>query len=186
MPKCKNCGSEIQDGDIFCGYCGTRVEAVTETPQPAPEGQTQQAAPMPQQAHAETPRPVQVQPVVLKKVTLKSPLGETKSVDVGYCRWMPILGSFVCLYRKDFKMFFILTVVFILCSYLSEFILSSLIHSADERITMKFGLIGTYTAAAVASSKYNRIYIKGLIAKGWRPDGPDDYYTLTQLGIMPR
>lgn len=175
MPKCKNCGSEIQDGDMFCGYCGTRVEAVTETPQPAPERQTQQPA-QPQQAHTETPHPVQVQPVVLKKVTLKSPIGELKNVKVGFSWTTFFWGGFVCLFRKDWIPGFIWLAVYLLSLYLN-------ITSSFQSVLADLLMIVISISQIAGAFIYNKMYIKGLLAKGWKPYGPDDAYTLRQKGI---
>ena len=203
MPKCKNCGSEIQDGDMFCGYCGTRVEAVTETPQPAPERQTQQPA-QPQQAYTETPHPVQVQPVVLKKVTLKSPIGELKNVKVGFSWTTFFFGPLVCLFRKDwaFGVIWLLVYVFLGSSdFVSGFVggfvngyseATGGFANSDAQMGLYPGAMFVYFVAiiipelifqTIMAFKYNKMYIKKLLAKGWQPYGPDDAYTLKQKGI---
>ena len=45
MPKCKNCGADVKEGDLFCGFCGKRIETAPEIPaQPIPQPQLQPAA----------------------------------------------------------------------------------------------------------------------------------------------
>ena len=39
MPKCANCGREIEEGDTFCKYCGTKLIEL-------PENQTNAGSPM--------------------------------------------------------------------------------------------------------------------------------------------
>ena len=30
MKYCRNCGSKAEDGDVFCGYCGSKLERDTK------------------------------------------------------------------------------------------------------------------------------------------------------------
>ena len=64
--KCIKCQQELNPGDMFCQYCGTRVQAVTPAPAPAPQPVAPQPAPVvPQQVAAPVAQPVpQAAPVV--------------------------------------------------------------------------------------------------------------------------
>ncbi len=42
--KCKNCGSELNEGDVFCGVCGQKVELV-QSDSPAPEKNEKKLSP---------------------------------------------------------------------------------------------------------------------------------------------
>ena len=66
--KCIKCQQELNPGDMFCQYCGTRVQAVTPAPAPVPQPVAPQPAPVvPQQVPVAQPVPQQfqaAQPVV--------------------------------------------------------------------------------------------------------------------------
>ena len=191
MPKCKNCGADIKDGDLFCGFCGKRIETASEIPaQPIPQPQLQQAA-YAKEAAAQPQQPQAAQaaqPVILEKVTLRSPLGEVKNVSTGGCPWMVLFGPLVCLYRRDFKMFFILLIINVVSSYIGSFILIFILgffmYEVSASVARLGATIGVWTSLIIEALKYNKIYIKGLLSKGWQPLGPNDAYTLRQKGIM--
>ena len=207
MPKCKNCGADVKDGDLFCGFCGKRIEAAPEIPaQPISQPQLQQAA-YAKEAMAQAQQPQAApaaQPVMLKEVTLRSPVGQVKSIRTGVCWWVFLFANFVCLARKDFKWFFIILFAgwgtFLLLGFflplsiteaqlmLSLWNLGAIELSPDDISTMwtciiTYLVLG-YAIAIVFAIKYNAIYIKGLLKKGWQPLGPNDAYTLRQKGIM--
>lgn len=191
MPKCKNCGADVKEGDLFCGFCGKRIETAPEIPaQPIPQPQLQQAAYAKEaMAQAQQPQAAQAaQPVILEKVTLRSPLGEVKSVSTGFCGWMVPFGPLVCLYRRDFKMFFILFIINVVASYVCPFIVGFILaylgYGVIVSVARLSSTLGVCTSVIIAAFKYNKIYIKGLLSKGWQPLGPNDAYTLRQKGIM--
>lgn len=59
--KCIKCQQELNPGDMFCQYCGTRVQAVTPAPAPAPQ-------------------PVAPQPVVQQQVPVAQPVPQAAPV----------------------------------------------------------------------------------------------------------
>lgn len=210
MPKCKNCGAEVKEGDLFCGFCGKRIETAPQAPaQPLPQPQLQQAA-YAKEAMAQAQQPPAApaaQPVMQKEVALKSPLGEVKSVSVGPCRWGYLFSIFVCLYRKDFKTFIMLFIgwnVIILfmglilpLSYTEcmlvwtmmvsmgkEFIASDPSLMSTWKLCFAVYVIAIIVFNIIFALKYNAFYIKRLLSKGWQPLGPNDAYTLRQKGIM--
>ena len=191
MPKCKNCGADVKEGDLFCGFCGKRIETAPEIPaQPIPQPQLQQAAYAKEaMAQAQQPQAAQAaqqeQPVILEKVTLRSPLGEVKNVSTGFCGWMVLFGPFLCLYRRDFKMFFIL-LLFIFALVPINMLISSLaiMYGGVYWVPVILLYVIGWGGGLYILFKYNAIYIKGLLKKGWQPLGPNDAYTLRQKGIM--
>ena len=65
---CKNCGNQLPDNALFCGSCGTKVEAPAapqqpayEAPQPAPQ-QPAYVAPQPAPQPVQPQRPAQQNP----------------------------------------------------------------------------------------------------------------------------
>ena len=63
--KCIKCQQELNPGDMFCQYCGTRVQAVTPAPAPAPQPVAPQPTPVvPQQVPVAQPVVPQAAPVV--------------------------------------------------------------------------------------------------------------------------
>lgn len=188
MPKCKNCGADVKEGDLFCGFCGKRIETAPEIPaQLIPQPQLQQAAYAKEaMAQAQQPQAAQAaQPVILEKVTLRSPLGEVKSVSTGFCGWMVLFGPFLCIYRRDFKMFFIL-LLFIFALVPINMLISSLaiMYGGVYWVPVILLYVIGWGGGLYILFKYNAIYIKGLLSKGWQPLGPNDAYTLRQKGIM--
>lgn len=189
MPKCKNCGADVKEGDLFCGFCGKRIETAPEIPaQPIPQPQLQQAAYAKEaMAQAQQPQAAQAaQPVMLKKVMLRNPQGKLKKVDMRYCKWIALFGFLFCLYKRDFKMGAILFVLAYIGAFISSFIFGVLLYEydTDGRIAFQAAGIGSVTVHIIMGYKYNPTYIKGLLAEGWQPLGPNDAYTLRQKGIM--
>ena len=54
---CKNCGNQLPDDALFCGSCGTKVEAPAAPQQPAYEAPQQPAYVAPQQPAYVAPQP---------------------------------------------------------------------------------------------------------------------------------
>ena len=76
--KCIKCQQELNPGDMFCQYCGTRVQAVTPAPAPVPQPVAPQPAPVvPQQAPVAQPV---VQSVVQQQVPVAQPVPQAAPV----------------------------------------------------------------------------------------------------------
>lgn len=69
--KCIKCQQELNPGDMFCQYCGTRVQAVTPAPAPVPQPVAPQPVPVAQ------PVP---QPVVQQQVPVAQPVPQAAPV----------------------------------------------------------------------------------------------------------
>ena len=76
--KCIKCQQELNPGDMFCQYCGTRVQAVTPAPAPVPQPVAPQPAPVvPQQVPVAQPVP---QSVVQQQVPVAQPVPQAAPV----------------------------------------------------------------------------------------------------------
>ena len=68
MGRCKHCGSEVGEGELFCGNCGTRLseETTKEAAGAAVDAVEQTADTEPEESQAESPEPettAQTEPV---------------------------------------------------------------------------------------------------------------------------
>ena len=76
--KCIKCQQELNPGDMFCQYCGTRVQAVTPAPAPVPQPVAPQPAPVvPQQVPVAQQVP---QSVVQQQVPVAQPVPQAVPV----------------------------------------------------------------------------------------------------------
>lgn len=170
MAKCKNCGAELPPGAKVCVYCGTAAETPpAPAPQPQPQPQPQPAAPQPQ---AEQDQEVEV---LLSSVALKNP-GGTKiiSAPLGFSWTTLFFGGIVFLFRKDWKMFFIWCII--QCAmYFSTY--------GDPEFDAIDDAWAAFIVNLVFAFIYNKMYIKALIAKGWKPVSKSDRFTLRSKGI---
>ncbi|HZG15340.1 MAG TPA: DUF2628 domain-containing protein [Candidatus Bathyarchaeia archaeon] len=99
------------------------------------------------------------------KVTLKNEGGITKVVKVGFSWTTFFFGFFPALFRGDLKWAIIM---FIIAAVLGSF---------------TFG-IGAWVSGIVFSFIYNKIYIKELIEKGYRPATEESRTLLIQRQIV--
>ena len=65
---CPNCGKEIEDGSVFCRFCGTRMEAMTGEP-PVQETLAENVPQNPETMIPPTPAAVPVYPAETTSVT---------------------------------------------------------------------------------------------------------------------
>ncbi|WP_028983290.1 hypothetical protein [Sporolactobacillus terrae] len=98
------------------------------------------------------------------KASLKNSAGVIKQVKVGFSWTTFFFGLFPALFRGDLKWFFIMLI--------AEIALGS----------FTFGL-GASIVGIVFSFIYNKIYIKELLDKNWRPASKTDEDILRQKGI---
>ena len=86
MPFCKECGSEIHSGDVFCPECGVSLEgkgatvktAPKEPPVPQPKRKADPAVPTPKKAKPSFPTPKKEEPAPPK------PKPKVKKLTVGW------------------------------------------------------------------------------------------------------
>ena len=109
---------------------------------------------------------------MLSKVRLINPRGELKTAPVGYSWTTLIFGPFVCLCRRDWVRAVVWFVLWFVCL---EFTDPNDVTAWDCAV---------FVSHVVMSFIYNKMYIRSLCAKGYRPLGEDDAYTLRQKGII--
>lgn len=168
MPRCKNCGAELNQGDTACAYCGTRVETPAPAAPPVMQDDADEDVPEFQTFVEEVRRAS----VMLSKVRLINPRGELKTAPVGYSWTTLIFGPFVCLCRRDWVRAVVWFVLWFVCL---EFTDPNDVTAWDCAV---------FVSHVVMSFIYNKMYIRSLCAKGYRPLGEDDAYTLRQKGII--
>ena len=110
--KCNKCGAELEEGAIFCGSCGGKVEGPepqpekTETPEtqpeviePSPEPITEPVSEAFEQAAPTQPFSPQVPPVQPQPVIEARNEGQTVSLGTWVCRYLinfiPCVGSLI-------------------------------------------------------------------------------------------
>jgi len=99
------------------------------------------------------------------KVNLKNAMGVTKNVKVGFSWTTFFFGFLPALFRGDLKWAVIMLLI------------AAIIGS------FTFG-IGATVVSIVFSFIYNKIYIKGLLEKGYGPATQEDSAILQQKGII--
>ncbi len=111
--KCSKCGAELEEGALFCGSCGAKIEAEPAPVSPAPESaqqpQTAEAAPeaegggaVTEPVSAPTPAPIPTPtpaPAVQPQPRAPEPEGQKVSLGVWLCRrlinFIPCVGPLV-------------------------------------------------------------------------------------------
>jgi hypothetical protein len=101
------------------------------------------------------------------KVLMKNDAGLTKDVKVGFSWTTFFFGFLPALFRGDLKWAVIMLII--------EAVIGS----------FTFG-IGAWISGVVFSFVYNKIYIKELIEKGYRPANEEAKSTLEQSQILSR
>lgn len=100
-----------------------------------------------------------------KRVNLKSSAGITKEVKIGFSWTTFFFGMFVPLVRGDIKWAVLILLIGVLAG------------------TFTLG-IGTWVAFLIFAFKYNELYIKDLIEKGYSPVTAEDAKKLDGAGII--
>ena len=99
------------------------------------------------------------------KITLKNDSGLSKQVKVGFSWTTFFFGFFPALFRGDLKW---AVIMFVIEAILGSFTLG----------------IGSWIAGVVFSFVYNKIYIKELIEKGYKPADEEARTVLLQNQIL--
>ena len=110
--KCNKCGAELEEGAIFCGSCGGKVEgpepqseqveapeAQPEVAEASPESMTEPASEMPEQEAETQSAPAQTTPVQSQPVLEAKAEGQSVSLGAWVCRYLinfiPCVGSLI-------------------------------------------------------------------------------------------
>lgn len=109
--KCNKCGAELEEGAIFCGSCGGKVEnepqpeqleateAQPEVTEASPEPIAEPASEIPEQAAETQSVPSQTTPIQSQPVIETKAEGQTVSLGTWVCRYLinfiPCVGSLI-------------------------------------------------------------------------------------------
>lgn len=197
MTKCISCGAELKEGKNFCGYCGNRVtgagsavseDTVIAAPQPAEPIMQQKA--------------VESTGTLLSAIILKGPRGELKNCPVGFNWPIVFLGAFVPLFRKDWLWAVVWYVGYVIggaligaliggligglmgYALMNEALIAAVLDVIVKPIVTVFVFVIAVGINIIIAFRYNEVYIKKLLKKGYLPFDENSRYTLRVKGII--